>query len=177
VPRPTNRPRYSTNPASGKPGAIQSGSSPRSPDVNDRFVRDTSDWHDLARLILDSLDWARICDRDARCETIRVDSVIRRTAVPGSPRSARIRVAGIGELDLPRDARRYILGDREYVDRGEDAMLTMVAYETVAASLNLPNFEVEIDLMRPRRDTILVMIRAERRDGAWLLLSINYVYS
>lgn len=138
-------------------------------------VARSKEWLGLARTVLDTLDWSRICDSGAVCRSVRVDSLLRRAVQLGSARSSETIVAVIHRSDLPERAVRYSLGDRERDDRGEDAVLTMVVRDQ--DDTTQPKLEVDVYLLRPRQDTVLVLVEAERRSGLWVVTAIKYLYS
>lgn len=143
-----------------------------------RAVREGhDDWRGLARAALAAIDWSRVCDRDVVCSVVRVDSIVREVARLTVPRSATHQIAVLHLSDLPAVGVRYLLGERDYVDRGEDAILTMVVVARPHVPEWYPSAEFEVSLLRPRRDVVLISIKADYVDGSWIVQSIQYVES
>jgi hypothetical protein len=136
-----------------------------------------SDLRGLATAALAAIDWSRVCDQDASCSVVRVDSVVREVQRLTVPRSATRQVAVLGISDLPATRVRYILGEREYVDRGEDAILTLVVVLDPRVPEWYPKGEIEVTLLRPRRDVVLVSLKAEFIEGKWIVKTVDYAHS
>lgn len=134
-------------------------------------------WSQLAALAVEAIDWSRVCDSGASCETILVDSVVRLSVVGHDPRAATLVIATIRASQLPRAANRFVLGARESSPAGVDGVLTIVVSESASLDAATPPMDIVVHLLRPRKDDVYIRVFAARRDAKWTVDSLIYSHS
>lgn len=134
-------------------------------------------WNGLLTVILANIDWSYVCDAAVRCTTARVDSVIRKGHDVVSVRSANEAVARVGSADLPSGRIRFSLGQRDDRNASEDMLITMVVWVDPPGPEFRRLADLEIRLLRPRRDEVGVAVWAEFTNGAWRIQRIEYARS
>jgi hypothetical protein len=143
----------------------------------DSSAQSAQSWQQLAEVVLERIDWSKVCDVGAKCATVLVDSVIRRSVAPEDPRKATIAVSSLPSSRLPSAGVHFVLGAREEQGPNLDAALTMVVSAGRSSLVRPPTMEVVVRLLRPRWDDVHIWIRAERRNGVWIVESLEYLYS
>lgn len=136
-----------------------------------------AEWGALAREVFRQIDWSQVCDADVTCLSIRVDSMIRLGESLVSVRSSHKVVGRLTPDDFPAGARRFALGDRDDFDVREDVLVTMVVWDQAPDPAWSPSAELEIRLVRPRRDEVGVVVWAERSPSGWRVLRFEYRHS
>lgn len=143
----------------------------------DSAAYSTQSWQQLAEAVLERIDWSRVCDVNAPCENVLVDSVIRRSVAPQDPREATLVVSSFPLSRLPRASVRYVLGARGGQGPDLDAALTMVVAQESGSSVRPPTMEIVVRLLGPRWDDVHIWVRAARRGSGWAIDSLVYLPS